>query len=108
MFAVHEQDGWAGTERGPAMPEEGRHLLSLQRVARMFDAAPRTIRRWIEEGRFPEPITVAGVKRWRQVELERLIEEGILGRETEKKTIGKDRPNPAKPGHEGGGKPKPA
>ena len=60
-------------------------LFNLKEVAALFGAAPRTVRRWVAEGKFPEPITVAGVKRWRSIEIEQVQQEAIADRIIEKR-----------------------
>lgn len=66
------------------MPQGPEDYLKIEKVARMFDTTARTIRRWIEEGKFPKPVKVAGVKRWRAVEIQRLQEEALEARATER------------------------
>ena len=39
-------------------------LLSANDLARQFQVDQKTIRRWKDEGRLPEPIQIGGVVRW--------------------------------------------
>jgi predicted DNA-binding transcriptional regulator AlpA len=47
-------------------------LANINQLARELAVSPRTIRRWISEGRFPRPILVSpgGPARWRVGQIE--------------------------------------
>lgn len=39
-------------------------LLTAGEVAALFDVHAKTIRRWVEEGKFPPPSKIGGQERW--------------------------------------------
>jgi predicted DNA-binding transcriptional regulator AlpA len=63
------------------MPDGPEGYLKLSTVAKLFDVTPKTIRRWIEERGFPEPVSFGNVKLFRSVEVrqyqERALEERL-------------------------------
>ena len=76
------------------MPQGPENYLKIEKVATIFDTTARTIRRWVKEGKFPEPVRVAGVKRWRAIEIQRLQEEANEARP--RNSTGHSRPNRTK------------
>lgn len=76
-------------------PEE---YLKIGDLARIFATSQRTIRRWVEEEKIPRPVLVAGVKRWRAVEIQQLQEAALLDRA--RNSEGRSRPKQAKQGHD--------
>lgn len=54
-----QPDSAATTDSAPG-------LLSANDLARKFQVDQKTIRRWRDEGRLPEPIQIGGVVRWHQ------------------------------------------
>lgn len=47
------------------MPDGTEGYLKLTSVAKRFDVTPKTIRRWVEEGWFPEPVSFGNAKLFR-------------------------------------------
>jgi predicted DNA-binding transcriptional regulator AlpA len=43
--------------------------IRLKRLARLLDVHPKTVERWVREGKFPQPTYVAGLPRWREAEV---------------------------------------
>lgn len=43
--------------------------IRLKRLARRLDVHPKTIGRWVREGRFPAPTYVAGQPLWREADV---------------------------------------
>jgi prophage regulatory protein len=39
-------------------------LIDVNEVAQRLGVTPRTVWRWVEEGRFPEPLYVSRLRRW--------------------------------------------
>lgn len=66
------------------MPQGPEDYLKIEKVARILDTTVRTLRRWVKEGKFPAPVRVAGVKRWRAVEIQRIQEEALEARARER------------------------
>lgn len=48
-------------------------LYKSGRVARMLDVADSTVWRWAAQGRIPKPVTVAGIKRWRAKDIDKML-----------------------------------
>lgn len=40
-------------------------LLSVEQIAELIHAHPSTVFRWAREGRFPKPLIIGGMTRWR-------------------------------------------
>ena len=51
-------------------------LLSAADLARLFQVQEKTIRRWRDEGRLPEPVQIGGVVRWHAGELDAWLRGG--------------------------------
>ncbi len=57
------------------MPSEqlASELLTLPEVAKLVNVAPRTVTRWVTQGRIPHPVKIVpgrrGTVRWRRSEL---------------------------------------
>jgi excisionase family DNA binding protein len=45
-------------------------MLSAKALADLLDVDAKTVRRWREEGRLPEPIQIGGVIRWRAEDID--------------------------------------
>ncbi|WP_417249646.1 helix-turn-helix transcriptional regulator [Celeribacter sp.] len=54
-------------------PEDTRKLLSVKEVASITGLGVSTIWRNAKLGTFPKPIAVCGMKRWRTVDIARLV-----------------------------------
>ena len=51
-------------------------LLNIREVAESLGVVPQTIRRWIQAGQFPPPISLGGATiRWRESEIELFLDE---------------------------------
>ena len=51
-------------------------LLTANDLARLFQVDRKTIRRWKDEGRLPEPVQIGGVVRWHAGELDAWLRGG--------------------------------
>jgi prophage regulatory protein len=40
-------------------------LLSAEQIGELMHADPSTVFRWVREGRFPKPLKIGGMTRWR-------------------------------------------
>jgi len=47
-----------------------RKMLSAKALADLLDVDAKTVRRWREEGRVPEPVQIGGVIRWRPEDID--------------------------------------
>ncbi len=54
--------------------------MKLATVAKLFDVTPKTIRRWVDEGRFPEPVPFGNVKLFRSSEVKAFQDKGLEDR----------------------------
>ncbi len=50
-------------------------LLLRSEVAKLFRVSERTVARWSASGKLPSPVRVGGVQRWRQSDIDRVIQE---------------------------------
>lgn len=50
-------------------------LLSDREVAKMLGCARSTLWRWAADGIFPKPLKIGGMSRWRQSDLNTVIEQ---------------------------------
>jgi len=48
-------------------------VYTIHDVARAFVTTPRTLRRWIDSGKFPQPLTIPGVPRWSRDVIDNLL-----------------------------------
>jgi excisionase family DNA binding protein len=56
-------------------PTLSERLLTIQEVAKLYNVAVRTLRRWITEGRIPQPMHInQRVLRWKASEIQRHLE----------------------------------
>ena len=55
------------------MPE----FLSEASVAEFFDTSKSTVRRWVEKGVLPNPVTLGGLKRWHIDDLRSAARRGL-------------------------------
>jgi excisionase family DNA binding protein len=54
---------------------QNERLLTIQDVAKLYRIAVRTVRRWIAEGRIPQPMHLnQRVLRWKASEIQRHLE----------------------------------
>jgi len=49
---------------------DARRLLRVRDLAELLQVDERTIRRWRDERRLPEPVVIAGVLRWRAEDID--------------------------------------
>jgi len=59
-----------------AIATAGSRLISIEHVAELLSASPRTIRRLDAAGKLPQGIKLGGLKRWREDELRAWIAAG--------------------------------
>jgi len=52
-------------------------LLTLEEVAEFLRVKPPTIRRWVREKRFPEPLRVGLKLLWKPASIERVLEDSV-------------------------------
>jgi excisionase family DNA binding protein len=57
------------------MPNELDHLplLTKEDVAALLKVQPRTINEWQRQGRFPAPVRLGRLRRWRRSDLDQFI-----------------------------------
>lgn len=56
--------------------------IRLKRLARLLDVSPKTVGRWVREGKFPKPIYIGGEPRWRVTEVAVFLEKQKSADET--------------------------
>jgi len=60
--------------RSPAAAPTARRLLRVRDLAELLQVDERTVRRWRDERRLPEPVAIAGITRWRAEDVEAWLE----------------------------------
>lgn len=55
------------------MTSEVRAVYTLSEVASMMRASMRTVRRWVDGGKFPKPLALPGTMRFKRSEIDRLL-----------------------------------
>jgi len=53
---------------------DARRLLRVRDLAELLQVDERTIRRWRDEHRLPEPVVIAGVTRWRAEDVDAWVD----------------------------------